>query len=99
MKTVFKIIITTGNKICSCEKSCKNERGLKIHRTKMGCQPILNLVDLQRKGQPHETEEEMDQETHHSVQNLRVQGEEEDGSNRTIGCGERGMSSGKASWF
>ena len=80
-ETTTPEIRTTNLKVCSCGKSCKNERGLKIHRTKMGCQPILNLV--QRKGQPHETEEEMDQETHHSVQHLHVQGEEEDGSNRT----------------
>ncbi|CAG2233830.1 unnamed protein product [Mytilus edulis] len=62
------------SRVCSCGKICKNEKGLKIHRTKMGCSvtPILE----RRKGQPNETEEEMNQETHHSVQHLHVQEEE-----------------------
>jgi hypothetical protein len=53
---------------CSCGKVCKNTTGLKIHRTKMGCSPNLNL--MQRARQLGETEEELDQEIHHSVQSL-----------------------------
>ena len=49
------------SRVCSCGKTCKNERGLKIHRTKMGCSTTPNLVQRtgQRTEQPHETEEEM----------------------------------------
>ncbi|XP_060603696.1 uncharacterized protein LOC132756599 [Ruditapes philippinarum] len=59
---------------CSCGKVCKNERGLKIHRTKMGCAPIANL--LQRARQLGE--EELDREEHHSVQSLQASDEEEE---------------------
>ena len=39
----------------SCGRTCKNEKGLKIHRNKMGCSLILKIV--QHSGQPHETDE------------------------------------------
>ena len=61
---------TDSTRECSCGKLCKNERGLKIHRTKMGCQSVPRLE--QRKGKPNETEEERDQETHHRVHHLYV---------------------------
>jgi hypothetical protein len=63
---------------CSCGKPCKNEKGLKIHRTKMGCSPILNL--MQRAGSPGETEERLDPEEHHSVQHLHASENEEESS-------------------
>lgn len=56
----------------------KNERGLKIHRGKMGCPPILSLT--RRIGTPSETEEEMVQETHHSDQSLHVANDDAESS-------------------
>ncbi|XP_069114421.1 uncharacterized protein [Argopecten irradians] len=64
--------------ICSCGKTCKNERGLKIHRTKMGCAPILNLA--QRTEQSGETEEEEVPGNNHSNHSLHApEGGEEQG--------------------
>jgi len=62
-------------RVCSCGKTCKNEKGLNIHRARMGCPPVLNLE--QRTRQLGETEEELDQDSHHSVQSLHAQGEAE----------------------
>jgi len=59
----------------------KNEVGLKIHRTKMGCPPTLNLV--QRTRQLGETEEELDLEEHHSVQSLQSSDEGEECTDST----------------
>ncbi|VDH90513.1 Hypothetical predicted protein [Mytilus galloprovincialis] len=53
------------SRVCSCGKICKNKKGFKIHRTKMSC--LVTPTLERRKGQLNETEEEMNQETHHSV--------------------------------
>ena len=54
----------------------KNEVGLKIHRTKLGCPPTLKLV--QRTRQLGETEEVLDKEEHHRVQCLQLSDEGEE---------------------
>lgn len=56
---------------CACDKMCKNQRGLKIHQSRMKCkeqQRVPQCTDL-RSG---ETEEEQGQEAPHSTQSLRV---------------------------
>ena len=73
---------TDRSRTCSsCGKVLKNEVGLKIHRTKMGCPPTLNLV--QRTRQLGETEEELDLEEHHSVQSLQSSDEGEESNDST----------------
>ncbi|XP_056314571.1 uncharacterized protein LOC130229674 [Danio aesculapii] len=73
------------SRVCRCGRICKNERGLKIHQSKMKClQPDHNV---QRTGKPGETEERQGQEANHSPQNL--QAHYEDGNrNRGIGVSE-----------
>ena len=61
-------ILNNGQSTCSCDKTCKNPRGLKIHQTKMGCAPVMSLT--QRTGHvPGEKEEEVPvvQEIYHSL--------------------------------
>ena len=55
---------------CSCGKVCKNQKGVRIHASKMGCPPIMNIV--QRTRQIDETEEELGQDANHSAQSLQV---------------------------
>lgn len=55
---------------CSCGKTLKNRKGLRIHQGKMGCPPILNIVH--RTETSGETEEEPGPETPHSAQSLHV---------------------------
>jgi hypothetical protein len=50
--------------------------GLKIHRGIMCCPPITNL--MQHTGTPDETEEELDQDSNHSVQSLHASEEREE---------------------
>ena len=70
--------LNTGS-TCSCGKTLKNERGLKIHMGKMGCAPILRLT--QRTGQPGETEEEVVQDSNHSDHSVHVSDNEEGSQN------------------
>ena len=58
----------TNESVCSCGKVCKNEKGVNIHRGRMGCPPIVNLV--QRARELGETSEEPHPDRHHSVRNL-----------------------------
>jgi hypothetical protein len=55
------------SRVCSCGKVCKNEKGVKIHQSRMKCRTQSQTL---RKGQPDKTVEEMGQEKHHSAQNL-----------------------------
>ena len=48
----------------------KNEKGLKIHQTKMGC--LKGQSQILRTSQLGETEEEQDQDSNHSVMSLQV---------------------------
>ncbi|XP_052236077.1 uncharacterized protein LOC127847893 [Dreissena polymorpha] len=53
---------------CVCGKICKNARGLKIHRSRKGCQPDpeqRQCTDLSG-----ETQEDHSQEEHHSAEDL-----------------------------
>ena len=57
----------------SCGKICKNAVGLKIHQTKMGCEPRANLLQRAEilSGQ---TEEIHSQEEHHRAENVNASG-------------------------
>ena len=62
---------TTTTVRCICGKSCKNERGLKIHQGRMKC--LVQESGTQRTGpSPGETTEEPGRETPHRAQNLLV---------------------------
>ena len=56
---------------CVCGKECKNERGLKIHQTRMKC--LVQISQMQRTGNvPGETQEVPGPETHHRAQSLHA---------------------------
>ena len=74
-----RIATSNTGSTCSCGKTLKNERGLKIHMGKMGCVPILRLT--QRTGQPGETEEEVVQDSNHSDNSVHVSDNEEGSKN------------------
>lgn len=60
---------TTMNAVCKCGKVCKNQRGLKIHQTRMGClrkQVMLRAVSVLVTA-PDETQGEQGPESPHSV--------------------------------
>jgi len=54
--------------VCSCGKTCKNHRGMKIHQTRSGCQ--LREKQKQRTGLPGETREKTSQVSNHSASSL-----------------------------
>lgn len=54
-----------------CGKICKNEKGLKIHQTKMRCKERL-LAPQCTGVEPAETEEELGPESPHTAQSLQV---------------------------
>ncbi|KAK7915663.1 hypothetical protein WMY93_011424 [Mugilogobius chulae] len=64
---------TDSSKKCVCGKTCKNQRGLKIHQARMKCLEVE--IPAQRTGvQPGETQEEPGLELPHRAQNLQVKG-------------------------
>ena len=70
-----------GN-VCSCGKVCKNAKGVNIHRAKMGCPPVVNLV--QRTRELDETSEGPNPDEHHSVRNLHAPGNQETSSTQRV---------------
>lgn len=60
---------------CSCGKVLKNQHGLKIHQSRMGCQPHELRPRTTLVG---ETQEEPDPDAHHSVRSLSESDIEED---------------------
>ncbi|KAK7919075.1 hypothetical protein WMY93_010359 [Mugilogobius chulae] len=64
---------TDSSKKCVCGKTCKNQRGLKIHQARMKCLEVE--IPAQRTGvQPGETQEEPGLELPHRAQSLQVKG-------------------------
>ena len=56
---------------CICGKTCKNQRGLKTHQSRMKCLEVGNRE--QRAGaSPGKTEEVQGQESYHSAQSLQA---------------------------
>ena len=73
----------------------KNEQGLNIHRGRMGCPPIKNLVPLTR--QPVKSVERQIQEQPHSDRNIQAPDEREEGSNDAANREALDMEKGNAS--
>ena len=61
---------------CTCGKILKNARGLKIHRAKMKCE-TRERMSQRRVDSTCEAAEDLNQETHHSVQSSQVTASEE----------------------
>ena len=75
--TVQSTTETNNGCVCSCGRTLKNEHGLKIHRGRMGCPAIMNLV--QRTRQLGETEEGQVLEQPHSDRKFHEPDEREEG--------------------
>ena len=71
------INVTDTGHSCVCGKSFSTRRGMKIHRTKMGCMNTL-LSEQQRSAQADKTSEDQGQDKNHSATDIHAQTEDEE---------------------